>query len=340
MKTAVHITIDTESAMAGAWEDPGRRPVPASRHIFCENESGAHGIPLIMARLQRYGFRATFFCETLAGRVLGEADTRSVVEALLTGGQDVQLHLHPVYWHYSLCSGDLVADRARYRASGSDLLGEHSAEQQIALIEAAADLFRASAGRAPTVFRAGNFAASRVTLRLLAKLGFVIDSSFNAADHEALSLADERPEPNTVQNIEGVWELPVTVARSRIREGNGYKPFDPVALSVGEMRTILETAHANSMPHVTLVFHCFSLVKPRDMSYSRFRLNRVVIARLQALLAFLDVNRSRFTVQTLGELAAAPDSIHATSRAVIPDLGFWRPAARKAVQAVNRLYWV
>ena len=339
MKTAVHITIDTESAMAGAWDDPQRRPLPASRHIFCENESGAFGVPLIMTELRRYGFAATFFCETLAGRVLGQADTRCVVEALQAGGQDVQLHLHPVYWHYSRRSECPEADRRRYRASGSDLLGEHSTEEQAALLEEATDLFEASVGRPPTVFRAGNFAVSRITLGLLAKKGFVIDSSFNAANDEELSLADEPPAPNTVQNIEGVWELPITVARSRIREGNGYKPFDPVALSVREMESILEAAHASSMPHVTVVFHCFSLVKPRDMSYTEFRPNRVVIARLRALLGFLDANRSRFTVQTLGELAARVDSIHGTTSAVIPDLGFWRPAARKAVQAVNALYW-
>jgi len=332
MKTAVHITIDTESAMAGAWDDPTRSPLPASRHIFCENESGAYGIPLIMAELRRHGFGATFFCETLAGRVLGQADTRRVVEALLAGGQDVQLHLHPVYWHYSRRKGT--------RTSGFDLLGEHPVDEQVALLEEAADLFRACTGRAPTVFRAGNFAVSRTTLRLLGKQGIVIDSSFNAANGERLSLADEPPVPNTVQNIEGVWEVPITVARSHIREGNGYKPFDPVALSVREMQTILESAHAASMPHVTLVFHCFSLVKARDMSYSEFRPNRIVMARLQALLAFLDANRARFTVQTLGELAGRVDSIQATSRAVIPDLGFWRPATRKVVQAVNALYWV
>jgi peptidoglycan/xylan/chitin deacetylase (PgdA/CDA1 family) len=335
----VHITVDTESAMGRAWEDPSRGPLSARRHVFCEDDSGAYGIPLIMHELGRYGFRATFFCETLSTPVLGEADTRSVVDALQAGGQDVQLHLHPVYWYYRRFVDQGRLDRDRYREAASDLLCTHSAEQQLSLLEEACELFRSCTGGAPAAFRAGNFAASRTTLRVLRKLGIPIDSSYNPAHSEDPSLADDPPEINLVQHLEGVWEVPVTVARTGIPEGNGYKPFDPVALSAAEMERILEGAHRAGMAHVTLVFHCFSLVKPRDVTYSRFRPNRTVIARLRALLAFLDGNRSRFTVQPLGELATGVELLAQRQTAVIPDLGSWRPALRKTMQAVNRLYW-
>jgi hypothetical protein len=338
MKTSVHITIDTESAMGGAWDEPGNGPVPASRHVFCQDESGAYGIPLITRELGRYGFRATFFCEMLATRVLGETDSRSVVEALLAAGQDVQLHLHPVYWYYRRFLDRGGIDREHYRASASDQLCVHPPDRQLALLEDACELFRTCTGRAPVAFRAGNFAASRATLRALAKLGVLIDSSYNPAQRDDPSLADDPPEPNAVQSIEGVWEFPVTVARTRIHEGNGYKPFDPVALCAWEMKRILDVAHGAGMPHVTLLFHSFSFVKPWDMSYSRFRLNRIVLRRLRALLAFLDTNRDRFQVEPFGDLAAGP--IRSSSTTVVPDLGFWRPALRKAVQAVNGLYWV
>lgn len=338
MKTAVHITIDTESAMGGAWDTPGQGPLPASRHVFCQDGSGAYGIPLITRELGRYGFRATFLCEMLATQVLGEADTRSVVDALLTAGQDVQLHLHPVYWYYRRFLDGGGVDRAHHRAAASDQLCAHSPERQLAMLEEASELFQTCTGRVPVAFRAGNFAASRATLRVLAKLGFVIDSSYNPAELDDPSLADDPPEPNVVQSIEGVWELPVTVARTRIREGNGYKPFDPVALGAWEMERVLDTAYSAGMPHVTLLFHSFTFVKPWDMTYSRFRLNRIVLGRLRALLRFLDANRDRFQVQTFGELAAGP--IQASPKAVVPDLGFWHPAARKAVQVINTLYWV
>jgi hypothetical protein len=339
VKVSVHITVDTESAMAGSWDDPARGPLPASRHVFCRNDSGAYGIPLITRELDRYGFRGTFFCETLATRVLGEADTREVVDTLLAANQDVQLHLHPVYRHYRRFLDGGRIGRERTRVASCDLLCTHSAEDQLALMEEGCEIFRACTGRAPVVFRAGNFAASRTTLRVLGKLGFAIDSSYNPAEYEDLSLADDPPEPNTIQNIEGVWEVPVTVARSRIPEGNGYKPFDPVALSTWEMRHMLEAAHASGTPHVTVLFHSFSFVKPWDMAYSRFRLNRVVLGRLRALLSYLDVNRDRFQVETLGQLAAS-GRIQPSGPSVVPDLGFWRPAARKIVQVLNTPYWV
>jgi hypothetical protein len=338
MKTAVHITVDTESAMGGAWDDPGHGPLPASRHVFCRDGSDAYGIPLITRELGRYGFRATFLCEMLATRVLGEADTRSVVEALLTAGQDVQLHLHPVYWYYRRFLDAGAVDRDHYRVAACDQLCAHSPEQQLEMLEEASELFRVCTGRAPVAFRAGNFAASRATLRALGKLGFLIDSSYNPAQLDDPSLADDPPEPNVVQSIEGVWEVPVTVARTRIREGNGYKPFDPVALCAREMERILDAANSAGMPHVTLLFHSFTFVKPWDMTYSRFRLNRIVLRRLRALLRFLDANRDRFRVETFGELAAGP--IQASPKGVVPDLGFWRPAVRKAVQLINTLYWV
>jgi hypothetical protein len=339
MKTSVYITVDTESAMGGAWDAPEHGPVAASRHVFCRDGSEAYGIPLISQELGRYGFQATFFCEMLATPVLGEADTRSVVDALLAANQDVQLHLHPVYWYYRRFLDEGEAARDHYRTSACDLLCEHPPDRQVALLEEACDLFRTCTGRVPVAFRAGNFAASRSTLRALSKLGFVIDSSYNPAQHQDPSFTDDPPEPNVVQSIEGIWEFPVTVARTRIREGNGYKPFDPVALCAWEMRRILEAAHAAGMPHVTLLFHCFSFVKPRDISYHRFRRNRIVIARLRALLAFLDANRDRFRVETFGAQAAA-GSIQGSTVATIPDLGFFRPAARKAVQVINSLYWV
>jgi hypothetical protein len=44
-------------------------------------------------------------------------------------------------------------------------------------------------------------------------------------------------------------------------------------------------------------------------------------------------------VETFGALAAA-GRIRASAAATIPDLGFWRPATRKAIQIANSLYWL
>lgn len=338
MKTSVYITVDTESSMGGAWHEPGRRPLPASRHVFCRNEHGEFGLPLIVNELRQAGLRATFFCETLSTHVLGEADTRSITDFLCAAGQDVQLHLHPTYRHYAdALRRDAV--RPADTAPGRDDLAAHSEAEQLALVSEASELLTRCTGRVPIAFRAGNFAANRTTLGVLRKLGILIDSSFNPAYVGRGSFDAEPLRVNVPQQIDGVFELPITVARTRLPEGNGFKPFDPGALSMWEMERILSEAHGGGSGHVVVIFHCFSTVKPKDPYYSAFRPNWIMIRRLRWLLAFLASNSTRFGVRTIGELAEEEAPLASASRSVIPSLGLWHPAARKAIQALNRLYW-
>ena len=339
MTTSVYLTVDTESSMGGAWLNPQRRPLPASRHVFCESETGAYGLPLIVGELRRYDFRATFFCEMLATLVLGEDDTRSFTDYLLEAGQDVQLHAHPTYAHYHRAT--TAGDVGRYRSthSTSDLLAAHSPEDQAQILLEACEIFRRCVGNPPLAFRAGNFAADRATLRILAELNIFVDSSFNPVYRSDLSFKEDPPEINRLSKINDVWEFPITIAKTRLPEGVGYKPFDLCALSRWEMETILNAAHEQGLEHVTLIFHCFSTVKAKDVYYSQFKPNSVVIGRLRSLLRFLDANRERFAVRTFAEAARTLSTLRAGAGGAMPDLGFWRPALRKGLQAWNGFYW-
>src|SRR5438067_1754137 len=101
MKTNVYFTVDTEASMAGAWSNPEQFPTHAEQHVFCNIGARRFGVPLIVDLMERYGFRATYFVETLATRVLGDPDTASIFDYLMKCGQDVQLHLHPNFRYYS-----------------------------------------------------------------------------------------------------------------------------------------------------------------------------------------------------------------------------------------------
>lgn len=340
MKTTVYLTIDTESSMGGAWADPEREPVPAERHVFCRAAGHEYGVPLIVDEFDGRGMRGTFFVETLATHVLGEADTRSVTDFLLERGQDVQAHVHPTFRHYR----DYLALRDQGRAPDDpwecDQLSAHDEDTQRDLLRDGLDLLEGCTGRRATVFRAGGFAADRRTLRILGELGVRIDSSYNPIYRESnRSFPDDPPAVNQVECLEGVWEVPITVARTTLPEGVGLKPADVTAISSAEMESLLGQAHAGGMRHVVTIFHCFSTVKPRDVGYTALRPNRLVIRRLQRLLDFLAANDERFEVRTLGDLAETTTALEGEQPAVVPDLGFWRPAARKVVQAVNNLYW-
>jgi hypothetical protein len=52
--------------------------------------------------LEEHGLRGTFFVETFAGAVVGEAPLREAYAEIAARGHDVQLHLHPVYRYYAL----------------------------------------------------------------------------------------------------------------------------------------------------------------------------------------------------------------------------------------------
>jgi hypothetical protein len=335
----VYFTIDTEASMAGAWADADRRPIKADRHIFCRIDGRDHGIGLIADALSEYGFRATFFVETLMTLVNGDDDVRSVFDFLLARDQDVQLHLHPTYRFYAEARRAMAIDQPYQPPPTNDLLSSFDEPRQMELIDEAVSLFTRFAGTPPVAFRAGCFAANRITLRCLQRAGLVVDTSFNPC-YPAWSFARESLQPNQVRTIEGVSEIPVTVARTPIPEGyGGLKHADPSALSFEELRAMLEHGVENGQRHFVIVFHSFAAVKTADIAYSRLKRDWLTIGRLQRLLAYLNEHQDRYRVSTFGALAHEEPGAD-SAPAPLPALPLRHAVSRKSMQALNRLYWV
>jgi hypothetical protein len=223
-----------------------------------------------------------------------------------------------------------------------DPIGHHAKNVQLELFGHAIQYFEQFAGFRPAAFRAGCFAGSLTMLQCLHEVGIRIDSSYNPCYHPELSFPDARLEPNLAQRIHNVWEIPVTVARTKLPEGhNGFKFADCTALSFAELRVMLGDAAAAGHEHFIVVFHSFSAVKPRDETYAALRPNRIVIRRLERLCRFLSEHPSRFAVDTLGSLARRIDLSPPSSGAhPVPELPLARSAVRKAVQLANNFYWL
>lgn len=335
----VYFTVDTESSMAGAWRYPERLPLRSDVHVFCKIGGKDYGIGLITDILQRYGFRATHFLETLVSSVNGSADLRPVFDYLLSRNQDVQLHVHPTYHFFSLALSARASGSTYVPPENNDLLWALPESLQMDVLGRSAEVFEALAGRRPIAFRAGCFAASRFTLRCLNRLGILLDSSFNPC-YPAVSFPSETLQPNCVANMEGVWEIPVTVARTPLREsGQGWKHADPSSLSVGELRTMLEGSVAGGLRHFVFVFHSFSAVKTKDETYRGMRPDALVIDRLERLAAYLASRPDLYRVSTFGELGTDLSGT-GMGEAPVTKLGFLQAGFRKAIQGVNRIYWI
>jgi hypothetical protein len=333
----VYFTVDTEASMGGAWSYPERRPVKADRHVFCRVGDRDYGIGLITRILQEHGFQATHFVETMASLVDGEREWREVVDYLQAHGQDVQLHVHPTYRFYAEALVEREAGRNFTPPKGNDQIRTFSEERQFEILEHGCEIFERFTGRRPVAFRAGCYAANRTTLRCLKRLGLLLDTSFNPC-YPGESFTGEHLEMNRVQQIEGIWELPVTAARTPLPEGHGLKPADPCALSVRELQAMMEAGEAGGQRHFVMVFHSFSAVKASDIFYTGIKPDRVVIRRLQKLMRYLADHPTRYRVSTFAELATGITHLE-SSLAPVAALGLVASGVRKVVQGLNRHYW-
>jgi hypothetical protein len=338
MKTQVYITVDTECSMGGAWANPALSPVPPQRRIFCDIAGQSHGIGMMCDALEEHGFAATFFCEVFGAEVFGEAETQRWIRYLQHRGQDVQLHTHLNFHYYArhLLRPLLPHERV-------DNLASLPIEEQRELLGRACSLFERLTGKRPSVFRAGNWVVNMGLLHSLNAQGILLDASFNACAEAADSFPDETPKINRLHRLGPIWEMPISLAHQSLPDPvltRGMRPLDPSSMSHWEISKALNDFHAHGEEHITIVLHSFSLVKARDQQYHNLRPDHVVQQRFKDLLAFLDTHRDRFMVSTLGQLAETLP-LHREPKgsvsAPIPRLGFFQPAARKVVQALNRL---
>jgi hypothetical protein len=327
-KLRVYFTVDTETSLGAAWRNAGP-PLPLTQTVFGRIGDRSFGINLIMDILERYGFAATFFIEVLCSHFVGMEALGEVFTAIQSRGHDAQLHLHPVYRFYR----DYLDGQP---AREQDLMFELSAEEQRRLLAEGVALFRSLSGRSPVAFRAGCFGASEVTLRALRENGVTIDSSYNLYYLDR-SCGFERRPLNSPVTMEGVHEFPVTNFRI-VGARRAYKPLDVAAVSVSEILATIRGMQAGGCSDVVLVFHSFSFLKRRGTRFEQARPDRIVIHRFGKLCEALAGMEDEVEVRVLAD-ARLPDGKRRETE-VVPSLGWFRPAVRKAVQGLNYIPWI
>jgi hypothetical protein len=271
MATAVFLTVDTEFA----WRHHAAG-LDVDTIYERSLEPAGVGLGHQLEQLARYGLKACFFVDPMPALVFGLAPVKRMVDTILAAGQEVQLHLHPNW------TGAQDGDRAaRY---GRFQMHEYTLDEQIGLVRGATELLVAAGAPHPIAFRAGGYAANDDTLRALAELGFVYDSSHNGAEaaESRIALPPERIAPV----MRDLIEVPVTV----IEDAPGlWRTFQLCALSSAEAAAALDHAAAEGHAAVTIVSHGFELAnrlgtRPNAVHVRRFdMLCRLLAARADDL---------------------------------------------------------
>lgn len=292
MKTRVVITVDTEPSVAGAFADPTRYRPLLHEPVWGAVGGRSEALGFIIETLAAHDLQATFFVETVHLSCFPPDAMGGYVEWLQEAGQDIQLHLHPVWSRY---------EDERY-ANVNDRCGELTEARLTELIAAGAAQIAAWCGKAPVCLRTGNFSVSTAVYRALSQAGMPL------ASNVCLAVAPPREAAlrfaGGAHLVEGVLELPVTCFRDHGPVGRGrYRPLQLSACSFGELCALLNTLNRAGGSLAVIVTHPFEFLKWTGPEFGRLRANRVVQRRFKRLCRFLAREAERFEVVTAGSLA-------------------------------------
>jgi hypothetical protein len=193
--TQVLLTVDTELNWA-----PHARGESWQQNLAGAFDPAGVGVPWQLEVLRDHGLKACFFVDPMPALVYGLEPIRRMVEPILAAGQEVQLHLHPVW--QSVAEG--VAEGARFELTCFD------AEDQLDLIETARDLLVDAGAPDPIAFRSGGYAADVRTLAALVEAGLRFDSSHNGSYHPDPSALPLEADLIGPADLGGLVEVPVT----------------------------------------------------------------------------------------------------------------------------------
>lgn len=333
----VLFTVDTECSLGGAWENPGLQPVDATRSVLGRIASSYYGTPRIMDVLEEHGLRGTFFVEVFAGMNSASPGLSEAYSEMVRRGHDVQLHLHPVHFYYhQRKTGQLDPDTL---PADKDMFAAHPLEKQVEMLKTGIALFQKMIGQAPVAFRAGNFGADLNTVAAVEKVGMRFDSSFNASYASTDCKIDPGGAVNRPWQRGKVWEIPITNFQTGKWGLTSLKQLNINAISLWEMKNVLEQAERIGLRTVTFIAHSFSLFKVADLQFRNLRPDRLVLRRFRGLCRYLKENSDRFRVVGFSDLDLTSLSLSG-EEPTVPNLGLAVPLVRKAIQAVNRIHWI
>lgn len=305
------LTIDTEPSLrAQHFGVAGLENIESS--IYGRTPKGEYGIAYQIERLNAHRLKGVFFVEALHTRVLGVDHLKRMVDTILSGGHEVQLHLH-VEWVWWASPPNPRSIRGMKQLSLAD---------QESLIRYGADALERCGAPRPIAFRAGAFEANDTTPAAAAKAGLRFDSSYNHCRVPGQCAMTPRRNPNQPFPIGGIMETPLTC----FHDYPGHvRHAQLCSISTGELRHLLRR---HSL--VNILSHSFEL-----LNRARTAPNPLLLRRFDA---FCDVLASKSQSCFFRDLEAAASSVpEPTAR--LSSSNLFRTAARLGEQAISHAFF-
>ncbi len=288
--TEVCITIDTEFSIAGHFNDPEKYKPLADPVVYCHDGTDEQGLGFMLKTFDRFGIKASFFVEAANSFYFGDAPMQRVVDRLIQAGQDVQLHIHPVWLSFDQPS-------ARGGFPRNDDCDKRSFEDLKLAFSKCIEVFERWTGHPPLAIRTGSLRSDENVYHVMHELGIPLSSNI------ALGVFSPRQKAlhklNGRHNLFGVMELPVfTYQDSRFRGNPHLKSLQITSCSWPEMKHLLWKARKSGVRSIVILTHPFEFVKKSDFQYTRLHRNRINQRRLEQLCEFIASHPGDFKATT------------------------------------------
>ena len=296
----VCLSVDVEFSVNNALTNPERSPLGAE-WVYGEVGGHSQGLGFLLDCLDRHGLKSTFFTEVFNCYCFGDAPMGGIVSDLLAHGQDVQLHLHPVWLYFK---SSQWRDELTRRPGRRDIFTDRDSDEIAEWLRDGVNILERLSGNRPIAFRSGNLNVGRVLYKGMSKAGIGLASNIGVG--LSVPVEDELMLFSGIHAIDGVTEVPVTTYRMPLPGRDRLLLLTATGSAFAEMRAVLDAAHRLGAGPVVVLLHPHDFriaVQSTPGTHPDYRPDPVRQRRLERLCAYLSQHPKRFRVTTFAESA-------------------------------------
>jgi len=283
----------------------------------------------LLNTFEKFGIRATFFVECANYFYFGDEPMQTVVQRIAAAGQDIQLHVHPVWLSF-------IEDASKGIFPRNDFCSDRSFDDLKHAIELCVEVFERWTGNKPLALRTGSLHTDENVYAVMSALGIPLASNIGMGIYQPSS--PQLQHDSGRHQIHGVTEVPVFTYQDMLIAGKPHKKsLQITSCSWPEMKALLRTAREQGIENIVVLTHPSEFIKKSDFRYTRITRNRVNQERLTKLCAFIADNPQDFVSADFGSSAQRWQ----TSELTQPQMGVSsrHAIARKLHNKLNDTFW-